>query len=420
LLTADRPQVYRGSGAPQTIEQVGLYSYYAKRTLDLSQVEQVPETFSLRESLHVNVCFSEPLIDKKTPVMNLQTKPAAFVERQSSVYSDDVPRFFKSVQEPLVVLSALRESVRGRVLEFAANLGAPVYAEAQSGLRECEKLQPLLLKAGESVLTVEFIAREFDGILRIGSVPTVRFWRDLDMRLTKMPVLSVSDVEFSGLGRALRTAAPFSDLFAAGVPPVKAKGELLAADAKRSAVLNKLFKTYAQSEPSYFRRLSEMIPSKDLVFVGNSLPIREWDLAADYARPHERVVANRGANGIDGVISTFFGISDATADNWLILGDLSALYDLNALSFAEPGKNLRIVVVNNNGGQIFMRMFNDKNFLNTHALNFSKWAEMFGFEYQRADLKRPLDIKGERVIIELCPSADETDKFWREYAEVCK
>jgi 2-succinyl-5-enolpyruvyl-6-hydroxy-3-cyclohexene-1-carboxylate synthase len=420
LVTADRPQNFRGSGSPQTIEQVGLFSYYAQKTLDLSKPEDVPAEFTFHSTLHLNVCFSEPLLDRKITALQLRDANVSLSERSGAANNGEVSRFFSTVKKPLVLASALPASVRGRVLEFLSNLNAPIYAEAQSGLRECQRLLPLILKSGEAMLKPENILREFDGVLRIGSVPTVRLWRDLDLTLAKMPVLSVSDTEFSGLAREVKTAVTFSSLFSYSAVGAAPKHDGLTIDSQNYIKLGDLFARLPLAEPSLFRRLSRVIPPDDLIFVGNSLPIREWDFAADYAHPHENVFANRGANGIDGVISTFIGMSKTQCENWLVIGDLSALYDLNALSFAEPGKRLRIVVVNNNGGQIFTRMFNDSHFVNPHTLNFQKWAEMFGFEYVTSDLSEPLDLKSERVVIELKPDNSQSEKFWVSYTEVTR
>ena len=72
------------------------------------------------------------------------------------------------------------------------------------------------------------------------------------------------------------------------------------------------------------------MPERARVFLGNSLPIREWDLAATAVPRGLSVAASRGLNGIDGQLSTFLGYAERQAPNWALLGDLTALYDLEA------------------------------------------------------------------------------------------
>jgi 2-succinyl-5-enolpyruvyl-6-hydroxy-3-cyclohexene-1-carboxylate synthase len=157
------------------------------------------------------------------------------------------------------------------------------------------------------------------------------------------------------------------------------------------------------------------VPTQSLVYLGNSTPIRDWDLAA-IREPRDWLVGvSRGANGIDGQLSTFFGMCRDGRDNWAVLGDLTTLYDLSApwvLPQLEVGP-IRIVVINNSGGQIFSRLYSSPVFLNRHQIGFEAWARMWQLEYQRWDTV-PSDARlQDRVVIELCPDADATDRFWQ-------
>ena len=126
--------------------------------------------------------------------------------------------------------------------------------------------------------------------------------------------------------------------------------------------------------------------------------------------------ANRGANGIDGLISTFLGIAaDHAHDSWLILGDLSTLYDLAGpwiLGQMPAQSRIRIVVINNGGGKIFSQVAslralpeNARAVIeNRHAIGFRPLAELWGLEYRLAE--GPADLTGlpERpVVLEVTP-----------------
>jgi hypothetical protein len=89
-----------------------------------------------------------------------------------------------------------------------------------------------------------------------------------------------------------------------------------------------LLEIYPDSEPALLRTLSHYASIGSGLFLGNSMPIREWNLFAQWLRPVPSVRANRGVNGIDGQVSTWLGWSAEVSDAWAIIGDLTALYDL--------------------------------------------------------------------------------------------
>ena len=183
------------------------------------------------------------------------------------------------------------------------------------------------------------------------------------------------------------------------------------------------FARFPRSEPALVHDLSRWIPSHALVYLGNSLPIREWNRFATTDPPHPHAYASRGANGIDGQVATFLGLSNGAEESWGLFGDLTALYDLNApalLPQLAPGKR-RIVVINNGGGRIFSRLpsmagmaHGEKQVTeNRHRIGFEAWASMWGVEYRfwRAGEAFPADLP-DTVLIEAIPDEDETEAFW--------
>ena len=194
-------------------------------------------------------------------------------------------------------------------------------------------------------------------------------------------------------------------------------------DTEKSRELDELYKMFPNSEPSLVNLLSHQIAHNEMVFLGNSLPIREWDLCSSFAIPHENVKTNRGVNGIDGLVSSFLGSMDSERRNWCLLGDLSALYDLNALWLTgrEELRPFNIVVINNRGGKIFSRIFNSAVFENRHEMHFKNWAELFVLEYHLfqtgLDVSR---VKTNSAIIELQPDNEQSEKFWMAYSRLFK
>lgn len=262
-----------------------------------------------------------------------------------------------------------------------------------------------------------------NAIFRIGGVPTLRLWRDLEENYSNLPVMSISYNHYTGLSRPslhFSTLEVFSQLEIDSHPSLL-PNVLIADDSHLTSMLN-LFKKYPQAEPSLVHELSAKIKNQS-VYLGNSLPIREWDLAADYSSSPKRLVANRGANGIDGQISSFLGWSDASAENWCLIGDLTAMYDMSApwaVSQMDPMK-FRIVIINNKGGQIFKRMFTKEIFLNKHDISFQHWAAMWSWDY-KSWTSIPTDVNdlADKQVIELLPDADQTENFWNEWNTLWK
>lgn len=309
-----------------------------------------------------------------------------------------------SFRRPVVVIGRLAAGDRDAVRDFLLRLGAPVYAEALSGLREDAGLRDLLITAGERMIG----RAEFDGVVRIGGVPALRFWRDLEESRRHLPVLSFSRSPFAGLSHGV--VSPIDEL-----PDVTTRDrdqEFFARDREIARRIDALIDAEPDSEPAVFRRLSGELPAGSRVYLGNSLPIREWDLFASREPRGFEYEANRGANGIDGQLSTFFGWCAPARHNVAIVGDLTALYDMNApwiVPQLDRGTAFRIVIINNGGGRIFSRVpslarvdaeVRRAIIENEHSLRFGAWAEMW-------NLGAAVD---ERV-----PDAEATSRFWTRY-----
>jgi 2-succinyl-5-enolpyruvyl-6-hydroxy-3-cyclohexene-1-carboxylate synthase len=108
------------------------------------------------------------------------------------------------------------------------------------------------------------------------------------------------------------------------------------------------------SEGRLFYQLVDMLPEGATLFVGNSMPIRDLDSFFHNNNKSIKVIANRGANGIDGTVSTAIGAGLYSQPLYLVLGDLTFFHDLNGLIASKLyGIDVKIIVVNNNGGGIF-------------------------------------------------------------------
>lgn len=407
LMTADRPRRFRKTGAPQSAEQVELFGQYAK-PFDLAGDEKVELPTDARSPLHLNVCFEEPMKQDTSVPKELRSSN---------------PGYAKTVRSPLVVVGALTAEERPLVRDFLLRYGAPTYFEALSGLRESPELEKLRIHNADKIFDrASETGYPIDGVLRIGGIPTHRLWRDLEDRFPELPVMCLSRTPFSGLARP--TESRFGDLekslgiFEPLTGLTRKAQSFYEQDRSSKSRLLKLMETEPQSEAGLFHSLSKVIPAGARVFVGNSLPVREWDLAADWNERGIEVYATRGVNGIDGQISTFLGLCDPKRSNWAVIGDLTALYDLaGPWALRQMDVPVNLVIVNNGGGKIFDRMYPQREFQNPHELGFSGLATLWELDYVLArDIDSAWGAPHERSrLIELVPDASATRRFWERY-----
>lgn len=384
-LTADRPRRLRGTGAPQSIDQTALYQHSvewshdieAGHRADFNSLRSHLATWSLLRPIHINLSLDEPLNlqgdvqpELLSAAPNLHRHVAAF-----DLGYDDARLIGRFVQEgALTIVGRLEAFEREPVLQFLRRARMPVWLEGPSGLRGHVELQPFEVTGDDSAISLAIASGVVKRILRLGAVPTLRAWRDLDEPAVACETLSVSRLRFSGLGRGHHFQAELEGL---------RNVEIAAASEAALAPLRARLVHSAVPLNSLYYKLSRLIPQDAKVYVGNSLPIREWDRSA--TRDCVRMIeANRGVNGIDGQISTALGLAQEDDELWVIVGDLTALYDLNS-PWAPRPKRLRIVVVNNGGGQIFSKVLKapmgSALFVNAHEHKVKGFAEQWGLGY---------------------------------------
>lgn len=417
LVTADRPRRYRGCNAPQSAEQVGLFGHYATAEIDLAHGEDcLPIEWCVKGPLHVNVCFEEPQREPLEQVFPLIEHEKLKVESLPEDASG-LQNFLGQCRYPFVIVGGLLPEDQAEVSLFLENLKAPVYLEAISGLREHPKLQKYRIERADHVLTLSRAHHYLiDGILRIGGVPTFRLWRDLEDLQGEIPVFSLNHVPFSGLSWATIQCSSIKNSLASFKPAaIDFPFSWKANDRAYVENVTKLYAIYPKAEPSLCHALSKKISSNSQVYLGNSMPIRQWD---EYAQAQDRgyqVFASRGLNGIDGQISTFLGICSEKRENWGIFGDLTALYDLAGPWVMRDLKKMDIflVVLNNGGGRIFSKMFPQEELQNLHDIRFKSFAELWNLNYHCLDSIDELPHQGHHLI-ELQPDWEQTQQFWNE------
>ncbi len=414
-VTADRPAAFRVSGAPQCISQPGIFGIYAFRG-ELSDWDG-------RSPIHLNVEFDETFEPGDEVI---STEAAAFTPGKDRL---DVAALARWLREDLyrgivVLVGGLEPDEREEVFHFCRDFGVPVAAEATSGLREA--LHGLAIHDADRVLK----ARPPGKILRLGEVPSGRFWRDLE-DLPDVSVWSICRNGLRGLARESQVTRGEVDRVIRALGDVEPADDalgLLAGAAARAARIEELLECYPDSEQSLVRALSHYACIGGGVFLGNSLPIREWNLFAQWTRPVSSVRANRGANGIDGQISTWLGWSADVPESWALLGDLTALYDLAAPFVMDQivSEGRALAVINNHGGGIFERLPRLKSMspravecmINAHQADLSGFATLWGMEHIRVRTAGDLDAfnhGGKPALLEIIPDARQTESFWADW-----
>jgi 2-succinyl-5-enolpyruvyl-6-hydroxy-3-cyclohexene-1-carboxylate synthase len=423
LITADRPRYFRGCNTPQACEQEGLYGPYTPFALDVEEGESFDLSgWDQQFPAHLNVCLEEPKPNEGWANTNLtipEDHPAldhSFGDNPQDI-GNALNMFSTKAKYPLVIVSNMKAQAKEAVLQFLLKLNAPVFLEATSGLREDPRLSHLRITRTERLWGAAAKANyPLDALLRIGGVPTIRLWRDLETKQGSVEVFSINESPFSGLSWGPIACTPLGQFFSTYDPPKQfSASEWVAADQIYRKQLQALFTEEPTAEPSLFHALSRKFPLNSQIFVGTSLPIREWDLAAAYDDRKYQVYASRGINGIDGQISTVLGLSSTHNSNWALLGDLTTLHDMSGPWIIQQlsARPLHFVVVNNGGGKIFDRMFPDKEIQNAHTIQFKPLADLWRLAYRRWETIPEVISVDSPALIELQPDNEATKRFWK-------
>ena len=389
LLTADRPPRLRGTGANQTIDQVELYGRYvrsyleaplptseddregwaslAREAVETSLGARAPSGETTRPSgpVHINCPIDEPLTPE---VVELPTaSPRVDRPLEPFVVRSPYAQLLASIDGDPLLLAAPMSDVGDDVVGLASILQFPLLADPLSGgRRTAARLVPAstVMTAGVALLESDRWRSEHmpRTAVLLGGAPTSRAALTLIRDVPRIVVVDDGHLDPTpDRSDAIRIRFPPA-LVAAEARELEDPGSVtpwLAAwkhadAAARSAIDSLLDHWNEPSEMRVARDLVATIPDGGTLFVGNSMPVRDLD-AFMAPRDGLRVLGNRGASGIDGLLSTALGVAaSGTGPTFALLGDLSFLYDAGALLWnASRDIDLVVVVNDNAGGQIF-------------------------------------------------------------------
>lgn len=455
LLTADRPPELLECGANQAILQQDMFAHYPVANVNLPRPSKDYSANWLISTLdqacyqqkreagvvHINVPFAEPLYDAKPEEVDLHPW-LANIQRwlsQSKPWVEHQPQHTEVVMHAnwdhwrakrgVIVVGRLPAEQSMGIIAWANTMGWVVLTDIQSGTEASLPYADIWL----ANQTVKQKLLQADIVIQFGS-------GFISKRVNQF--LAEFKNEYWIVEQTHKLVDPVHHLhtrFNAKVhhwlrahPPLRQKPWLL-----EPLALSKFCASFIEqqvggnlNEASLAHHVDRILPHNGILFLGNSLFVRLVDALAKLPEGYP-IYTNRGASGIDGLLATAAGIGiGANQPVVAMIGDLSALYDINSLAlFKKVSQPTIIFVINNNGGAIFDMLpvesgVKDKYYRMPHHLEFSQLASTFDLKYARpytwADLGSVLKVaysRRETTLIEIKVSASDGSNIYKRLIE---
>ncbi len=380
-LTADRPPELQQTGANQTIDQRMLFASACPPCVEIPVPEasersgreagrRVHEAaFFAKGPLHINLAFRKPLEpDPSEPTPKALEMPELEIEKKQVAPEklEELSEACRSVSRGLIVCGPLADSqLASEVCALARAQGFPLLAEATSGARFVGQRQPERIDAFPHILSAPSIASalEPEMLLQFGAAPAsgplsrwldgsrarrIRFTGSQNLRAQEPLELLQGDAIGACQVLANVAAPPPSEYLTAWRNAESAAWQSVEQELAREAP--KL------SEATAMATVLAALPSDTQLTLGNSLPVRSIDAVLPGHAARLRVLHQRGASGIEGLIAGALGSCGSTR-SVLLFGDVSCAHDLASLALAPIAEGpLLIVVIDNGGGKIFSHL----------------------------------------------------------------
>ena len=394
VISADRPAAWIGQMDGQTLPQSGVFGSLVKKSVSLPEVRSEEDEWHCnrlinealletchhgRGPVHINVPISEPFFD--CPVEALP--PARVITRQDNHFEELTKRLKQLPRRMLLIGQGNPGETLPTNLEdaFACFASHPANYPG-AAIRNVEPLISALSPETKEVLRPDLVITCGGHVLSkrlkqyLRSYPPKEHWHIAP---------SGEVVDLFGALTVLVEAEP-ADFFRQVLP---APSEETTDYARRWTSLSEAIPqpAFLYSEMGAIGEVMRRLPAPCALHLANSSVVRYAQL---FPLPDGvEVFSNRGTNGIEGSLSAAVGYAAASGKlNFVFIGDLSFFYDMNALWNPHGGKNLRILLLNNGGGEIFNALpglrLTDENrryVLGTHQTSAQGWAGDSGFDY---------------------------------------
>ncbi|HWF31670.1 MAG TPA: 2-succinyl-5-enolpyruvyl-6-hydroxy-3-cyclohexene-1-carboxylic-acid synthase [Solirubrobacteraceae bacterium] len=445
LLTADRPPELREHGAGQAIDQLKLFGSAAKWFFEVGTHEASPERLRWIRTLacrayattlegrpgvvHLNFPLREPLtIDEPLGEdASGRADGGAFVRRRREDHysaEEDIEttrHLINSAKRGVVVAGrdergGIDWSPGAGAAKFAAALGWPLLADPLSNARR----GPAAIAHYDALLRDEAFLTPLrpDLVLRIGDLPVSKPLRSWLGGLT-----GIHQIAFDPDGAWQDPASVLShslqidhgsvlETLSEGSLPRAEEGWLAqwrSSDERAAEAIRGVLAESGLSEPAVAAELGVLLPEDATLFVASSMPVRDIETFWPAREDPPRVLCNRGANGIDGIVSSAFGAAAANGGPVvLLIGDVALAHDIGGLLAARRlDLKLTIVLLENGGGGIFdflpvaeNELAHEQDIFTRHiatptGLDFTDAAKLYGLGHERAE-----DVPGFRAALE--------------------
>ena len=380
----------------QTIDQLKLYGNYpnwhtelALPDADMGMLCYLRQTiiYAWERTLypwsgvvHLNIPFRDPLVptndtnlltrnfpslDPEEFFSHITTLTPSLADGQGNAYPQEWQEFKRGIIIAGVAqLSQPREYCQ-TIAQLSQTLKFPVLAEGLSPLRNYANLNPYLISTYDLILRNPELALELrpEIVIQVGEMPTSKILRNwLNTTDSRRWVISQSNQNLDSLhGRTIHLRMSVEE-----IARCRQEGQgsnyvnkylncWCDAEIKvRSAVENKMAGIGELFESKVAWLMSEILPQNTPLFISNSMPVRDVEFFWKPNNLNIRPFFNRGANGIDGILSTALGIAYRQQSSVMLTGDLALLHDTNGFLMRNKfAGHLTIILINNNGGGIF-------------------------------------------------------------------
>ena len=407
VLTSDRPHELRSVGAPQAINQVNMFANYINFQFDMPVADGSQEMLNTinyqmqiasqylygphRGPIHFNLPFREPLTPDLEMTENLKSEHKILPHYQKNIDIQDIKNVLKD-KKGLIIVGDMQHQAVDQILTYATIHDLPILADPLSQLRKFN--HPNVITTYD-LLYRSHLNIDADFIIRVGK-PVIS--KKLNQWLTRTNAFQIlvqnnDKIDVFPTPPHISYEISANDFFRSLVnePTVNRKDWIerwhCIEAQSRKAITQHM--SQATDESAFVSTLIQKLTKDDALFVSNSMPIRDVDnLLFD---SEVEVYANRGANGIDGVISTALGMAVHKRVT-LLIGDLAFYHDMNGLLMAKLNDiHINIVILNNDGGGIFSYLpqktaaeqYFERLFGTPTGLNFEYTAMLYDFSFKR-------------------------------------
>ncbi|TLU58714.1 MAG: 2-succinyl-5-enolpyruvyl-6-hydroxy-3-cyclohexene-1-carboxylic-acid synthase [Chlorobium sp.] len=392
VLSADRPFELLECGANQTIRQENIFSSYTRWNMQLPAPSKDTPLKALLSTVswavaktlgasggpvHLNQPFREPF-EPETPDLNdpwltpLQHWLEDDKPFSSSIVPEKVPdsttiamlrQLLAAAERPIIIAGSMTSRADAlAVSELSSDLNIPLYADFSSGLRMVASVHPwqLLLQTPEfrKSLQCDLVLHFGGNFIAKHPSTALKEWQP-EHHIVIKPQPSRFSPDHNVTCRLEASIALTAEMLKGCRATLPQLGINAVDNFIRKAseeIQTELLPDKPVTDISAARLVSELITGQQVLFVSNSMPVRDMDNYANSSHAGGIPTAiNRGVSGIDGIISTAAGFANGhQKPGTLMIGDIAFLHDLNALSLlGSLPVPMQIIVLNNNGGAIF-------------------------------------------------------------------